>query len=213
MDWLKRLPSFLGWITFKRAAYLTLAVIVGIVVLTLFEQRKLLLPSGDDDFLPRPAEHIRLKIKDKTGVRMKTYVDTNTLVNLFIVTSASIRLNESDIVYYYSNDPIITYDLTNYFSKNSSVRPLFGIDDNFNASIVRTINGEFDCYQNVSLIKGIDNTRVHSICRMSVPPHYGGFVGYLTVGVSRLPTLEEKSEIRRILADLSSNIFFDNVNR
>jgi len=210
LPWIQKL---LTWITFKRLGMVTLGALVWIVSLTIFENRSSIWDTRNDTTLPRPLEHVRLKVKDKVQVRLKTFVDVAPYIHLITVTSANIRLNEADVVFWYSDDPVVTFELSDRFAKNGTTRPLFGTDDNYNASVVRTINGEFVCYENKGVLGPSLASRVPYLCRISIPPHYGQFTGFVTVGLTAKPTPEQAEDIRRTLADVSSNVFFDNINR
>lgn len=212
LEQLPYIKKFLAWVTYRKVAMAALGGVIWIFSLTLFENRHEFW-NKDEHALPRPIEHIRLKVKDKMSVRLRVFVDSNRLVNFVSVASANIRLNEADTVFWHTDDPVISFELNDAIAKNGSVRPLFTTDDNYNASVVRTINAEFSCYENKGLLGPNITARIPYICRISVPPHYGQFTGFITIGLNEKPTQDQTEEVRRVLSDISSNIFFDNINR
>lgn len=91
-----------------------------------------------------------------------------------------------------------------------AILPLFSKETDANQRIIRLINHEFDCspYSETLPSKTIPKTNkiVNTVCSIAIPPSYGYFVGYVTVYLSQVPTIEEQNNIRLLIKEFSDSI-------
>jgi hypothetical protein len=211
-DYLPYVKRFLQWVTLMRITMLGLGAIVFILTMTLFENRNILLELHNP--LPRPTEHVLLKLSSDTQQQINRVIATNKTVNFIMVISANIEKNERALIYWKASDPIIHIEIEEYIKNNGLTAPLLGRDDETNTAIVRAINGDFACYNTASSLIGLSlNAKVTKVCRISIPPYYGQFSGYLTFGMNEEPSAEKMAELTKYAIEISSDIYFYNVRR
>ena len=212
IDLLPHARRILQWITLKRVVMLGLGSIVWIVSLTLFENRDKLLESSGNPLINK--DYVELKVARDSEEFIKEVVDRHDAVSFMMVVSANIARNQRSLSYFYTDDPVIQVDVDEFSDKNGRNAPLLGASDAVNAAIIRAINGDFACYDSAeSLIVPKLNRTVAKICRISIPPYYGQFSGYLTFGLTKDLSPEQLITLRREAVEITSNIYFDNLKR
>lgn len=210
---LPHLKKILVWITLKRIIMLGLGSIVWIFSLTLFENRVLLF-DAINDVTKIPHETTNLKLSDAIIKKMKTTVDIHPEVSFVMVVGASIARNQRELIYSYTNSPQIELEIQDFLRSNGPVSVLLSRNEESNVAIIRAINGEFACFDSASSIMVSSlNHIVKKICRISVPPYYGQFSGYLAFGITNDITPEQLAVLRHDVVEITSEIYFDNLKR
>lgn len=211
---LPHLKKVLSWITLKRVVMLGLGSIVWIFSLTLFENRATLYDAITHKNGLNKVQTTNLKISDSVMKKIKSAADTHPEVNFIMVVGASIPLNQRELVYWYTNVPQIELDIQDHLKSEGAISVLLGRDEEANVAIIRSINGEFACYDNTkSLIVKSLNAGTKKVCRVSIPPYYGQFSGYLAFGISKDITPEQLAVLRHDAVQITSEIYFDNLKR
>jgi len=216
MDFKKALPlifNFISWATPKRVIMLALVSFVSILSLTLFEHRSSLLTAfNTTESAPR---EVSLLLADDTKQKIKELVIKSPDINTIMIINADIRVNQREMVYYFTDDSSIDFIIKNYLKIRSAKQPIFSADEKNNAQMVAVINGEFGCYKyedsttNMLLPKVGQYTA--AICRISLPPYYGEFSGYLNVLLTHMPDAELQSEVRIEAVRLATEIYFKSI--
>ena len=155
------------------------------------------------------------EISDTSKNRIKQIVDIDELINSITVLNTDIRSNRRIPLYWYSDDNSLQKSLDGLFVNKYGGIPLFTSDEKNNQNIVSVINGEFSCSSykdggNTAMFPGLEN-RLPYVCRVSLPPYYGQFSGYLTVTMNRIPTAEELITIKSEALSISTEMYFRDV--
>lgn len=210
---LPHIKRILEWISLKRIIMLGLGSIVWIFSLTLFENRAMVFDAfNKTERLTRENTH--LKLSEPLMKKIEEVTNTHPEVNFIMVVGASIALNQREMIYWHTNVPAVELDIQDYIKENGKFGVLLSRDDESNVAIIRAINGEFACYNTAkSLMVPNLNAVTKKVCRVSIPPYYGQFSGYLTFGLIKDITPEQLSVLRKDAVEITSEIYFDNLKR
>lgn len=222
MDYKKALPlldRFIKWATPKRVLLLAFAAISLIIGITVFEQRSTLaniLTAGHQEQAAAPQEFravLTPEIKDK----IQTIVTRSPIINMIGVMTVNLRVNQRDMFYFYSNEPAIELEWRKYLSSRGTIQPVFTSDEKNNTQMVAVINGEFACYKfedtnNARMLPGMAH-KMPYVCRVSLPPYYGEFSGYLMLGLASAPSETEQGELRIEAVRLATDIYFKTITK
>lgn len=219
MDWKSALPiidKFITWATGKKLAMLALAILVIISLGTTYQRRadvgafvaKKFGDTQPDTGIPE----LSINLTPEIITRIKETVDRNPDINYLGVVSANIRINQRELIYFYSNDPIVTSDFQASSWHIGSSRAIFTSSEKSNEQMVAVINGEFGCFKyadtiNYTAAPTLVN-KIPYICRVSLPPYYGEFSGYLVFGVRVQPDEGKANEVRIEAVRLATEIYF-----
>lgn len=207
------LKKILVWITLKRIIMLGLASIVWIFSVTMFENRAQLYDALQNRAIS-PRETTSLKLSEDIAKKIRSTLDVHPEVNFIMVVGASIAMNQRELIYWYTNTPQIEIEIQDFVKINGRLGTLLGHDEETNAAIIRAINGEFACYDNAkSLNIPALNPLTKKVCRVSIPPYYGQFSGYLTFGVSKDITQEQLAVLRHDAVEITTELYFENLKR
>lgn len=214
---LPNLGKFLSWLTPRKLLMVTFFFVAVIVSVTMFEQRSLILSaisSGDGMPLPAPA---KIKVPDSLQATIVDYVSNNKKIVFFAVVSSNIRINQSETVYFFSDDELMKQLEADARRNSGSVFPIFTSSQTENSQMVAAINGEFACYKyeetfkNRSVPDGADIAPF--VCTISLPPYYGEFSGFLLFGLKSAPLATEIDEFRLAGTRFSTEIYTKNFRR
>jgi hypothetical protein len=146
--------------------------------------------------------------------RAQRFVDREDLVVGMVILTADIRNNRRIPVFWYSDDAYVSKQLDSTFTGRFGGVPLFTSDDKNNASVVSAINAEFTCSpfdeSGMSILFPNLSNRFPVVCKVSVPPFYGKFAGYIIVALQQAPNATEVDLIKAETTDLSNEIFLRN---
>jgi len=218
MDLKKALPlldKFFAWATPKRVLMLAFAAMACIISLTFFEHRSSVIEIFKAKDLAPPE--LSVVLADDTRKKIEELVNRSPDVNTVMIVAANIRVNQREMVYYFSDDPVVDFTIKAYANSHGSAQTIFSHDEKNNAQMVSVINGEFGCYKyedtsnNVMAPKLAQRTP--TICRISLPPYYGEFSGYVSIGLTHVPDEALQNEIRIAATRLATEIYFKSIKR
>lgn len=206
--------KLITWLTPHRIALAFLFSVTIIACITVFEQRHLIFSSltGSHEY-STPRIHVPAQL-DQT---IKNFVSVHAKVVSFSIVSSHIRSNQSEVVYFYTSDPVLReLDAQSAYSFKSAF-PIFSSSEVENAQMISAINGQFACYPYERTFKNRFNPSGASItpylCIISMPPYYGEFSGFLMFGLKSAPTDHEIDELRLAGTRLSTEIYVKNFRR
>lgn len=214
MEWLLKHLSvaakIIAWLSLKKVFLLGLTALGGIVMYTAYEQRSQVI-----EVFAKNGPKTNFTVSTVLQDRIKATVMTNPLITTVTVLAADLKLNERDIVYRFSDSAVANELWEKQFKERGTRQPIFTKDPENNAQMVSVVNGEFTCH---SFAKTLNQNLVPEaakitpvICRVSLPPYYGDFAGYLTLSLSRVPTEVEEDELQLEAKRLANEIFFKNI--
>ena len=196
--------KIITWLNLRKVLLLALMAFAALALYTTYEQRARLF--GPAPLTRPPAFALSPDLQDN----IKLLVSKNPIIASILVLSADLGLNQRVIIFRFSDDPVLNeiYDKRRF--EHGDTKPIFNQDAVNNSEMVSVINGEFTCNPtsptNV-IMPGVER-RVPVVCRISLPPYYGQFSGYLSVVLTRVPSLAEKLEIELETKRLANDIFF-----
>jgi len=213
MDLKKVLPvaaNVISWLSLKKIVMLVCAGLVLIFVMTIFENRSVVTKIFKPKDYAIPAEH-RLVVADDTQKKIQELVTRSPDINMIMIIGAEIRVNQRELVYYFSDDVTIDLAMKSYIGTHSTRQPIFSVDERNNAQMVSVINGEFGCYKYEAsmstIIAPAVSLQAPAICRISLPPYYGEFSGYVNITLSKFPDVALQNQIRIDAVRLATEIY------
>lgn len=222
MDTLKnilpKIGNFLSWLSPRKLLTMTLFFIVLIISITVFEQRNLILSAmaGEGELMSPPTT-AKIKVPDSMQTALQEYVTNNKKVVSFSVVSSNIRVNQSETVYFFSDNDLLTQLESDSRKNSGSIFPIFTSSETENTQMVAAINGEFACYkyEDTFRFRAVPDASNISpfICAISLPPYYGEFSGYLLFGLKSAPSQTEIDEFRLVGTRFSTEIYTKNFRR
>lgn len=203
-------------ISITRVSIWTLAAILGVGSLTVYEHREQIFNSSHFSMAAKNSGNMTTQvfsISEETKGIIKKYVDDEQEIIGLAVLSADERLNLRNVMYFYNDgsDPLFTPNVSPFPTQ----LPLFTTNEENNREIVKLINGEFVCspFSSSILAKTSPNVSGHisATCRASLPPYYGHFIGFVTIFLKDDPDLERQSQLKSRLEHLATQIYFKDV--
>lgn len=213
---LKNLANFtkiVKWLTFKKVLLLAVFIFSMLVFYTAYEQRVRVagMFSKDDTSTIHNVFIVSSGMQDQ----IKLFVQKRELVKSVIVWTADIHLNQRTIIFRHSDDQAINESFMKMIRERGNTLPIFTDDPVNNTQMVSVINGEFACYPfkatiNNKILPDMA-TSTPTVCRISLPPYYGDFSGYLSFSLARTPSTEEQKVIEIEVKHLASELFFKDI--
>lgn len=195
-------------ITFRLAILWPLAVLLCVVIFTLFENRATLEAYAEGKTTEKPKV---FSLDQTSKTALDEVLTLNDPINSIMVVSADLRINTRYIVYFNSKMKVDKEILSTI-----PFMPLFTTAEANNIQLIKFLNGDFNCapYSTTTLSKLNLNLHkgVSTICGVSLPPYYGFFVGYLVVYLAHEPTLEEQQTLKNSLSNIGQHIFFEDIS-
>lgn len=131
------------------------------------------------------------------------------------VRNADLRLNKNVGVYYYGKPGVLTTMYENLLSSSTDLFPLWSSNLDLNNQIIRLIGGDFYCLPfNATLLQSLRPdlaVEVKSVCRVSLPPYFGYFTGFIEIYTNKDLTLDEMQVLQVVFKDLSNKIYQNDV--
>lgn len=221
MDWkilLSVLDKFIPWATPKKLFMLLLACVLTVTLFTIYQKRNdivSLLTSSSSTRNNIAVPELHLALTNDIKSQIKNLVDRNPNIAYVGVVSANIRINQRELAYFYSDDPIITDQMTAGSWHMGSTQSIFTSSEINNEQMVAVINGEFGCFKYEDTINFIAAsglvTRLPYVCRVSLPPYYGEFAGYLAIGLREKPDENRQNDTRVEAVRLATEIYFKSI--
>ena len=222
MDYKKALPllgKFVEWATPKRVLLLALMAWAVITGITVFEQRGVIVNTitADRQSTAAAPEEFRAVLTPEIKDKISQLVTRAPNINMIGVLTTNLRVNQRDMIYFYSDDPFVTAAWNSFLAARGSTQPVFNTDEKNNLQMVSVINGEFACHKfedtvNAALIPKLGQ-KMQYVCRVSLPPYYGEFSGYIMLGLTAPPTDAEKAELRMDAVRLATDIYFKAITK
>lgn len=202
------------WLNFKRAILMVLVSVLGVSTFTIWEQRSSIVERLAEPQLENAAKprEVKFKVSPDIQDKIKGLVDRNPLIVGISVISADIRINQKTRVFNYADNPILLSAWEKHALERGVIQPIFTKDEVNNIQMVSVINGEFSCSKS-SDVSPVLIKISPAVCRISLPPYYGEFAGYIAFALGNVPSPEEANEIRIDAVRLSTEIFFKNIAR
>lgn len=221
MDVIKQLGNLtkiITWLNLRRVGLLALAALIGLVMLTLYEQRARVVEAVQNrnvEVQSRPVKTNVLTVPIDMQTKIKKIVDDSQIITAVSVLNVDLKLNQRSVIFEYSDSAVITGGWERFYHEHGFTQPIFTTSDKNNSQMVAVINGEFTCVRYDDSVNAALVPETHGvepmICRISLPPYYGEFSGYLVIGLSKTPTPAERDEIMIAAKALSNEIFLKNV--
>lgn len=218
MDYKKVLPlvdKIISWATPKRVLQLAAFAVVCVASLTLFEERSSFIEQVFSD-KAAPSTELKLIVSPDMKQKLKEIVDRSPEIVMIQVVSANVRINQRDLIFYVTDDPVIESSMKHYVQTRTSGKPIFNQDDKNNAQMVSAMNGEFGCFRyedgSASMMPKMPN-KTQTVCRVSLPPFYGEFSGYVSFTLTRPPNEALQNEIRLVATRMATEIYFKSIGK
>lgn len=204
----------ISWATFKRIGLLATLALAGITALTLHENRATVASALS---APSPEARVQteapLSLSDGTKTMLRDSVIRSQLVNSVGAFSVNLRANQRQTVFWFTDDAVLEQKLRAVEAQAPAASPLFTADEVNNAQVVGLINGEFACARlrdmanRLITAHAVLEGRVTHVCRVSIPPYYSQFAGYLLFGLAREPSPHEVDALRLEATRLSTEVY------
>jgi hypothetical protein len=212
---LRFVTKLLHLITLKKVLLWSSTALLAAILYTTYENRQSLFdkitPEKDSGLNPI---NITFTVGHESRRKIEQFVRTNNEVVGFSIFTADLRLNRRTSIYFFGfEDGRETQSPTSNSPFNRL--PLFSSSEENNRQIVKLINGEFHCSQYSTSLLAITNPslnpNVKTVCRASLPPYYGNFIGFVTVFIKIEPNPEEQVRLKSIIESLATEIYFRDV--
>lgn len=196
-----------------RATLLTIALLLTSVVLfTLWENRGVLLGPLITSPAKTPDLEFVFPVADQTKTSIRQLVERNHLIVGITIWAAEPKLNRRKAIYWFSDDPVVEAAFKGLEERQFGGIRLFTNDARNDAQMVRLINGEWGCDLfsttiNATLLPSLAS-RTPYICRVSLPPYFGEFSGYVAVSLKTVPSEDEVDQLRSDIVKLSTEIYY-----
>lgn len=215
---LSNITKVVTWLNLRRVMLLTGACLIGLTLLTLYEQRARLVSAVETrgvEVQSRPVKTSVLTVPVEVQAKIKSIVDNSGMIAAISVLNVDLRLNQRSTIFQYSDSPLIINAWDKFYREHGYTQPIFTTSDKNNSQMVSVIDGKFTCerYEDMLSVPMLSDARSAQpeICLISLPPYYGEFSGYIVFGLTKIPTQAERDEIMIMAKSLSNEIFLKNV--
>lgn len=216
MELLKKLlpvlSKFIAWETPKRLFMLFAFCMISIISYTLFEQRSAIFAASTDNLSMPPMAVQKIFVPPDINEKIKQLTQQQQNIVFVSLVSADLRVNQREMVYFYSPNSLVNLIHDEALKMRGKTHAIFGTDEGENAQMVAMINGEFACYKYSETsnmrIAPRGNIVAPYLCRISLPPYYDEFYGYLTFGLKSEPDQEQKDILKLEGTRLSTELYF-----
>lgn len=203
------------WVTFRRVTLTFLFAVLGVMLLTVFEQRAVLFSI----VFPHEVtpDHNVVVVSKRVEDQINQLVLTNDKIIAMGVISADLRTNQRTPAYYYTKSPVVErlFDQVNKFM--GPTQTIFSSNTASNQRMVSVINGEFSCgsMSDTLMAKVVPTLLDHleTVCFVGVPPYYGDFRGYVVVFLSRDITTEGFDSLRLAIVRVANDVYQEQLVR
>lgn len=211
---LGHVSNIISWLSIKRVLLLSLAAFSLLVLYTGYEQRARVAALFVTESQVLPIQ-TTFTVSSEMQDRIRLLVTKHPLIKSINVLTADIHLNRRTIVYRFSEDPAANEAFDKLIAERGPTQPIFTADEGNNSQMVAVINGEFVCqaYKDTINAKLAPTLAASTpvLCRISLPPYYGDFSGYVAVSLVKAPTPEEEQELEQTIKLLATDMFFRDV--
>lgn len=210
------LTKIIKTLSFRRILTVSLTVLVGIIALTVYENRNRIFAAAQ---LTVPVRNNMVGSTFTVGEDTRTEIDQRVKKDSSIigmsVSTADLRLNESHVLFFSSDDTQLTTIVNNQIDVNDFRSPIFSQNDENNIEVIKLINGNFSCSSFHDTLQARLTPEMGStakmICRSSIPSYYGYFSGFVTVYLNEQYSVDRQAMLKITTDRLSVDIYFRDV--
>lgn len=210
----KFLQDMIDTLTFRRVALLSLLASILILVYTVFENRAAVFATIYRNTDTSTAIAWTLSSESKTELAALTKTG---LVGAVLLSDVDLKKNRKTIKHIYLADKSLEAAVQPVLTKLLP-QALFDYDPKNTAQMVAMLNNEFVCAptKDTVYVRHLPDLprKLPIICRIAVPPFFGEFAGFISIGLVRQPTPSEfdslkiemnRTAIELYLRDISKN--------
>jgi len=210
------LTKIIKRLSFRRILVVSITLLVGITAFTAYENRNRLFAAAE---LSLPIRNNMVgstfTVGAETRLEINERVKRDSSIVGMSVSTADLRMNESHVLFFSSDDLQLTTIANNQIAINDFRLPIFSQNDENNDEVIKLINGNFSCSNfndtlQARLTPEMSST-VKMICRSSVPSYYGYFSGFVTVYLNEQYSIDRQAHLKITTDRLSVDIYFKDV--
>lgn len=201
-------------LTLSKIAAVFLFGVLGTFLTLVYENRSSVFDSALSVWRGE-KEHTNWELSDSTKAQMVGTVKASSWINFILISEVDLQKNRR-IPKYWFMDPAAEVLIENKSALLQS-QPVFDLDAKNTQQMIGILNNEFVCspFEDTIFSKMFPNLQkeIPYVCRLSIPPFYGRFVGILTIGLRKQPSKDELEQIRIDLARFSVEVYLRDVTK
>lgn len=200
------LEEMIDTLTFRRVALLFVLTSIMIVMFTVFENRDILFAKFYRTADTEEVVTWDVSNESKTALVALT---NNQLIGASLVTQVNLKQNKRTIKFFYIRDQTLLNEVKP-IAAQLLPQAVFDYDPKNTMQMVAMLNNEFLCVPTKDTIFvryfPMFEQKLPYMCRLAVPPFFGEFAGFVTIGLTREPKPIEvgglKIEMNRIAIEM-----------
>lgn len=208
------LSNLLDDLNWKRVGLLLLFGAFLIALIVLFEGRNTVVDKLYKPSMPAEVGLASWVISDITKTELTNLVNSQELLGGAVVMEVNLKKNLRNVKFWMSKQ----LDIRDEAAKIVATllpQPLFSDNPKNNDQMQRMLNNEFVCVptvdtMNVQYFSNIQGKYPY-LCRLAVPPIPGEFAGFVSIFLTRTPTIGEIEALKIEMTRLSINIYVRDV--
>lgn len=220
----KNIPQWLGFLedltdklTLRRIATVFVGGLLATALLTLYENRSAAFAAAYALATGEPEVDANWELSDRTREQLTALTAQQPLVGFVSVVQVDLKRNRRWVRFRATHDEALAEALADAGTRASLPQPVFDMDPKNTQQMVAVLQNEFSCARwgdtvYARFAPGL-GARVPVVCRLAVPPFYGRFAGYLTLGLTAPATKAELDTLRLEAARLAVEIYLRDVAR
>lgn len=201
-------------LTWKRAGLMTLLGTFVVVLLMAFENRSTLF----DRIYQQPTiEQLTYpwEITDNTKKDLMNLMVQN-LVGGVLVAEVNLKKNRRTVKFWAIKDATFRESIAK-IAATILPQALFDNDRKNNEQMIAVLNNQFRCTKTedttfARIFPGMEK-KLPYICRLAVPPYVGEFAGFITIALTRAPTIGEVEALKIELTRISIELYLRDVSQ
>ena len=209
---LKFISQILDLLTFKLVGLLALLTLVMLTMWTTYEQRAVIFSSIYNKYI-FAEDYDTWSLSEKSIEKLKSLTN-NENVGAVVVTDVILRQNLRSAKYYYVKDPELRKQILAIDQKYMGAGPLFTKNQQNTVRVLGILNREFSCVatsQTVYAKTPLLSDNFPYMCSLSIPNGPGEFVGYVSVGLTKIVSEDELTGIKLEMARIINDVYFRDV--
>jgi hypothetical protein len=207
------LEEMIDLLTFTRVALLFILISVSIGMLAIFENRAAVFTTIYQSAAEKTYDPWVLSDQSK---KVLVNLTDDPLIGGLILTDVDLKKNQRMTKFFYVKDKAVQHFVAPIVT-GALPQPLFDRGQKNTEQMVAMLNNEFKCVPAVDtttakFVPGFDKM-FSTVCRVAVPPFFGEFIGYLSIGLVR-PLKDNEYDALRIEATrIAVEIYMRDVER
>lgn len=199
-------------LTLTKIAIALLAGIFGVIVLLFYENRHTAFEYVVSSFR-EPPNKTDWSLSKESKVDLVKHAVKTSYIDFILVTRIDLPKNRRQPLFWH-----VKGDLAEDINNRAALimpQPVFDSDGKNTSQMLAVLSSDFLCTPfedttfNRFFSEMASNTKV--ICRISIPPIYGQFNGILTVGLNKIPTIDEITIIKQDLTVIANTIYINDI--